>query len=342
MIRWLLIPAVVLLLVSGLAARWLANGLLTPADPTGAERVFTVGSGDTLSAIAQALRAEGLVRTRPWLLVAWARATGVERAIKAGEYELAPGQTPVEILAMLVSGKVKTWPVTLPEGLRLDEVAQRLGEAGIVAADAYLAAARDATLARSMGIEADSFEGYAYPETYRFRRDTPPAEILARMYEEFESRLAPEDLVAIARSERSLHEIVTLASIVEKETAVDEERRMIAAVFWNRLERKMRLQSDPTVIYGIIETRGSFDGDIRFRDLKESTPYNTYTRGGLPPGPIASTTIESIRAVLDPAGVPYLYFVSRNDGTHEFSETLAEHSRAVNRYQRKRRALDPS
>ncbi len=336
--RLVLAAGAALLLAAGASGGWAALALLGPADPSAPERVFTVGAGETLGEVAERLRDDGLLAAPPWLLVAWGRATSADRAVKAGEYDLAASLAPVEILAKLVSGNVKTHPVTLPEGLRLDEIAARLGEAGIVDPAAFLERARDAELARALGLEADSFEGYVYPETYRFRRGTPPQEILERGLAEFRGRLTEADLEAVAASGRSLHEIVTLASIVEKETAVDEERRLIAAVFWNRIARGMRLQSDPTVIYGIIETRGSFDGDIRFRDLKESTPYNTYTSHGLPPGPIASPTVESIRAVLDPAEETFLYFVSRNDGTHVFSNTLAEHSRAVNEYQRRRRA----
>ena len=336
--RLVLAAGAALLLAAGGAGGWVALALLAAADPTAPERVFTVGTGETLGEVAERLRDDGLLAAPPWLLVAWGRVTGADRAVKAGEYDLAASLAPVEILAKLVSGSVKTHAVTLPEGLRLDEIAARLGEAGIVDPAAFLERARDAELARALGLEADSFEGYVYPETYRFRRDTPPQEILERGLEEFRGRLTEADLEAVAASGRRLHEIVTLASIVEKETAVDEERRLIAAVFWNRIARGMRLQSDPTVIYGIIEARGSFDGDIRFRDLKERTPYNTYTNHGLPPGPIASATVESIRAVLDPAEEAFLYFVSRNDGTHVFSNTLAEHSRAVNQYQRRRRA----
>ena len=338
MTRGLGVAAAGAVLIASGAALWAALALHAPADPTGEDVVFTVGAGDTLEAVAHSLRDAGLLRAEPWLLVAWGRLTGADRAIKAGEYDLGAQQTPLEILAKLVSGNVKTHPVTLPEGLRLDEVAARLDEAGIVDADAFLARARDPEAARRAGISGDSFEGYVYPETYRFRRGTPPDEVLARALEEFESRITDDDREAVLASGRNLHEIVTLASIVEKETAVDEERGLIAAVFWNRLERRMRLQSDPTVIYGIIDSHGSFDGDIRFRDLKVNTAYNTYTRDGLPPGPIASPTIESIRAVLAPSGVPYLYFVSKNDGTHVFSRTLAEHTRAVNQYQRRRRA----
>ena len=167
-------------------------------------------------------------------------------------------------------------------------------------------------------------------------------ELLATLVEEFRSRWTDVDREALAASGLTLHEALTLASIVEKETSRREERGLISAVFHNRLRLRMPLQSDPTVIYGILYTRGSFDGNIRKRDLQADTPYNTYKHGGLPPGPIASTTIESIRAVLDPADVPYLYFVSRNDGTHEFSKTLREHTRAVNRYQRSRRRSNPS
>jgi UPF0755 protein len=269
----------------------------------------------------------------PTALVTWARLRGLDREIKSGEYELEPGLTPREILAKLVSGQVITHPVTLPEGLRLDEVAARIEAAGIARADAFLARARDAALARSLGIEGTGVEGYLYPETYRFRRDSGPDEIIRRMYGELQLRWSDSDRELLARSGMTLHEVVTLASIVEKETSVPEERPLIAAVFRNRLALGMPLQTDPTVIYAIVLASGHFDGNLRRRDLETDSPYNTYTRRGLPPGPIASTTIESIRAVLSPAQVPYLYFVSRNDGTHVFSTTLGDHSAAVRRYQ---------
>ena len=155
------------------------------------------------------------------------------------------------------------------------------------------------------------------------------------MVEEFRSRWTQQDQERLQESGFNMHEVITLASIVEKESGVPEERRTIAAVFRNRLKRRMRLQSDPTVIYGILVTRHEFDGNIRRSDLRTDTPYNTYTRGGIPPGPIASASIESIRAVLNPEDVPYLYFVSRNNGTHQFSKTLEEHNRAVRRYQKR-------
>jgi len=232
-----------------------------------------------------------------------------------------------------VTGKVKTHAVTFPEGLRIDEIASRIEAAGIASSVAFLSRARSPELARSLGIDGNSVEGYLYPETYRFRRDTAPDEIISRMHAELIERWSEADREALGASGMTLHQVVTLASIVEKETSVPEERTLVAAVFRNRLALGMALQTDPTVIYGIFSTRGTFDGNLRRIDLQTDTPYNTYTRRGLPPGPIANPSMESIRAVLTPARVPYLYFVSRNDGTHAFSSTLADHNAAVRRYQ---------
>lgn len=339
--RRLLLAALALAAAALAAGGWSASRLYVPAGEPGEGRGFEVAAGEPLGAVARRLEAEGLLHRAPLfgprVLVLYARATGRDREVKSGEYDLHPGMSAADVLAKLVAGAVKTHPVTLPEGLRLDEVAARLESAGITAAAPLLALARDGAFARSLGIEADSLEGYLYPETYRFRRGAEPEAVLRRLVGEFRSRWSDADRAALAASPLDLHQVVTLASIVEKETSVPEERGLIAGVFHNRLERRMRLQSDPTVIYGIVAARGAFDGNIRRRDLEEDTPYNTYTRGGLPAGPIASTTIESIRAVLSPADVPYLYFVSRNDGSHQFSRTLREHTRAVDEFQRGRR-----
>jgi UPF0755 protein len=324
------------------AAAWSASRLLTAPGPNGSAQVFVVAPDESLGSVARRLDASGLLPSAPLFgpetFVLYARATRADRKMKSGEYELDSGMRPVEILRKLVAGEVMTHPVVLPEGLRIDEVAARLEAAGILPASEFAGLAGDAARARALGIEADGLEGYLYPETYRFPRGADSREVAAAMVEEFRSRLGADDHAAIARSGRSLHEVVTLASIVEKETAVGSERALIAAVFHNRLARGMRLQSDPTVIYGLVRTRGGFDGNLRKRDLLADTPWNTYTRAGLPPGPIASATIDSIRAVLAPADVRYLYFVARRDGTHQFSNTLEEHTRAVNLYQRRRGA----
>jgi len=336
---WKVVGLVTALLCAGVGAvLWITQGLVVPARTAADVQTFSVGEGEPLIRVVRRLEQQGLLPDRalfgPRIVVLFAQFQGVDREIKAGEYDLVATMTPVEILEKLRTGEVKTYPVTIPEGLHLEETAERFEAAGIVEAVAFLAQARSAELARELEIEADDLEGYLFPETYRFRKDTPAVEVVRRMVEEFKASLTPEDRERIGATKMSLHEIVTLASIVEKETGAPEERPLIAAVFLNRLEKRMRLQTDPTVIYGILRTRGSFDGNLRRVDLRTDTPYNTYTRGGLPPGPIASVGMESIRAVLAPADVDYLYFVSRNDGTHYFSTTLRQHNNAVIRYQK--------
>jgi UPF0755 protein len=337
-LKRLALAAIVLSLLAGaLLAGAAARTLFTPANPRAGERVFEVEPGEPLVRLAERMTRAGLLTdTTPFtarLFVLWARIRGVDRQVKSGEYELSASMTPDQILARIVSGEVKTYAVTIPPGWHAREIAARLDEAGICDADALVALASDADFAHGLELPVDSLEGYLFPETYRFRRNTPPEEVATAMVEQFRSAFTDADRAAVDASEYDLHQIVTLASIVEKETGVPRERPRIASVFENRLERGMRLQSDPTVIYGILVTRGSFDGNLRRSDLETDTPYSTYTRGGIPPGPIASPGIEAIRAVLAPEDTSYLYFVSRNDGTHEFTKRLRDHNAAVARYQ---------
>ena len=331
-----------LALAAVVAVAYAASGLRTPADAQAGPRVFTLEPGEALAPVAERLEREGFLPRRALfgarVLVAYATLSGKDREIKSGEYDLSPAMTPLEILDKLVQGAVKMHEVTLPEGLRLDEIAARLADAGIADASAFLARAYDADFARQLGVPADSLEGYAFPETYRFRRQTPPDEVLGTMVGELNLRLTDEDRAALVASGWTLHQVVTLASIVEKETGQKDERPTIAGVYRNRLRIGMRLQSDPTVIYGLWRTTGSFDGNLTRHHLREDNAWNTYTRAGLPPGPIASPSLEAIRAVLSPAPVPYLYFVSRNDGSHVFSTTLTEHNQAVKRFQSRRRS----
>jgi UPF0755 protein len=313
---------------------WWFYRALTPADEdatAGRTVSFEVEPGATLSQVAEGLEAQGLVRdaraTR-W----FARARKLSSKIKVGEYALSGAQSTPEILEILAEGRVQTHAVVIPEGLRATEIADRLAGAGLADRDAFLAIVNDPEAARRRGIEAERLEGYLFPDTYRFARGLPAEAIVDEMVEEFlrvYRELAPE----AGGQDLSMHEIVTLASIVEKETGAPEERPLIAAVFLNRLERGMRLETDPTVIYGIEE----FDGNLKRVHLEDgANPYNTYRIAGLPPGPIASPGREALEAVLRPADVPYLYFVSRNDGTHVFSKTYAEHARFVDRFQRRR------
>jgi UPF0755 protein len=326
-----LLGAVIVVTTAGGAA-YLARQL-EPAEPGSSEQVpFTVERGSGLRQIADALEAGGIIRSADAaVLVARLRDWG--SSLKAGEYDLSPGQPTEDVLLELISGRVRTYTAVLPEGVRASEIARRLEEAGLADLDAFLRVVDDPEFARALGVPADNLEGYLYPETYEIPGDLSAQDVARILVEQFNDawgELEPgvRDLAL------SKHEIVTLASIVEKETAAPEERPLIAAVFLNRLRKGMRLETDPTVIYGI----PNFDGNLRKRHLQDaSNPYNTYQIAGLPPGPIASPGADSLRAVVKPAETEYLYFVSRNDGTHEFSKTYREHLSAVNRYQRRGR-----
>ncbi|MDX1649878.1 MAG: endolytic transglycosylase MltG, partial [Myxococcota bacterium] len=223
-----------------------------------------------------------------------------------------------------------TVPLTVPEGFEAREIAARVAEVAEVAVDSVRALVADTALADRLGVPGPTLEGYLFPETYHFARGLAPRALAEAMVEEFLRAWEPLAPKARARG-LSMREVVTLASIVEKETAVPEERPLVSAVFHNRLARGMRLETDPTVIYGIPD----FDGNLRRVHLEDETnPYNTYRIPGLPPGPIANPGAEALRATVEPADVDYLFFVSRNDGSHVFSETWRAHANAVNRYQR--------
>jgi UPF0755 protein len=304
---------------------------LSPAAVEAPEVIFTVAPGEPLAIIAARLEAEGLVRSAravEWL----ARWRGQAGSLQVGEYRLSAALAPGEILERIALGRIVTYEVALPEGFTLEQIAERLAAAGLVDREAFLAMAITPEAARQLGVEGETLEGYLFPETYRLPRGLPSLEVARVLVDEFHA-VWREIAEAAAEQGFSMKEVVTLASIVEKETGVPEERRLIASVFLRRLERGMRIESDPTVIYGIPD----FDGNLRRRDLENpDNPYNTYRIPGLPPGPIASPGADSLRAVVNPAESDYLFFVSKNDGTHFFSSTYREHVNAVNRYQRRR------
>lgn len=327
MARLLLFAAIFLLLVGGTAT--LIAERLSPVASEAPDVLFTVDPGDPLARVARNLESAGLVRDAravEWL----ARWRGLAGRLHAGEYRLRASQTPGEILTSLAEGRVVTYQVVIPEGFTAAQIGARLAQEGLVDAAAFHAATEDPKLARTLGVPDPRLEGYLFPDTYRLPRGLSAAQIAQVMVEQFQqvwSDLAPR---AAARG-LSLHEVVTLASIVEKETGAPEERPRIAAVFANRLARHMRLESDPTVIYGLAD----FDGNLRRRDLEDaSNPYNTYQIPGLPPGPIASPGRAALAAVVDAEPSDDLYFVSRNDGTHVFARTYREHVNNVNHYQR--------
>jgi len=304
--------------------------LVSPADKGGSDQVFIVKEGSSLKEVAADLEKTGLI-TNKTLFVLWTRVKGYGKDIRAGEYSLSPAMAPVQMMEILRKGLVILHPVTIPEGFTRDQIADALAAKGLADKRRFLELTQDKALLRQYGISGPSFEGYLFPDTYHFSRGTPALAILDTMVKRFKQVVTP--LMEVSqRTGMKFEEVVILASIVEKETGRPEERPLIASVFLNRLRLGMRLESDPTVIYGI----ENFDGDLKKKDLADKTPYNTYVIHGLTPGPIANPGLESIKAVMDPARTDYLYFVSKNDGSHHFSKTLAEHNRAVEIYQKRK------
>ena len=330
------LPAAAVLAVVIAAGGWLwIQRSLAPVDEDGGQArpiEFEVESGDSLRHVADALEARGLIRNAK--VTRWfAKARDLSSQLKVGEYELSATQSTKEILETLAQGRVRTHAVVIPEGQRASEIADRLAAAGLADREAFLEVVFDPEVPIRLGVEGSSLEGYLFPDTYRFARGLPPERVAEEMVGEF-MRVYRDLGSATGENPLSMRELVTLASIVEKETGDPEERPLIAAVFLNRLKRGMRLETDPTVIYGIED----FDGNLRRAHLQDdSNPYNTYKIRGLPPGPIASPGRDALQAVREPADTAYLYFVSRNDGTHVFSKTYAEHGAAVDRFQRRQR-----
>ncbi len=304
---------------------------LLPAMASAPPARFDVRPGVSLGQVARDLESRGLIRNAAAFKML-ARYRKLDGALQVGEYEFSAALAPGEILTRIVEGRVVTFEVVLPEGLTASQVALRLEAAGLSNAADFSTFASDPASVGSLGVEGATLEGYLFPETYRLPRGVEVrkvAKVLVDQFLEVWREVEPQ----ARRQKLSMLEVVTLASIVEKETAVAHERSLIASVFRNRLRRGMRLETDPTVIYGISD----FDGNLRRRDLENTeNPYNTYQISGLPPGPIANPGADALRAVVDPAESDYLFFVSRNDGTHVFSKTYSEHVRAVDQYQRKR------
>jgi UPF0755 protein len=319
----LLILIVTLLFLSAGLSLTLPSPLKVP------EKVLDIPKGTGFLGIVDFLAREGVIRGRLGFSLL-AIAQGKARKMQAGEYLFKNSMYPDEILSKLATGDELFHTFTIPEGYTLSQVAKVIEEAGLVKEWQFIDKARDTSFLSSLAIKGSSAEGYLYPDTYRFRKSTRPEEILKAMVDRF-SRVYREvcNEKRVQTMGHTREEIVILASMVEKEAGVPWEKPLIAAVFENRLKNKMKLQSDPTVIYGLT----NFNGDLTREHLNKDTPFNTYRFIGLPPEPIANPGKDSIVAVLYPARVNYLYFVSRNDGTHYFSTTLQEHNRAVKRYQ---------
>ncbi|MGQ0793055.1 MAG: endolytic transglycosylase MltG [Deltaproteobacteria bacterium] len=296
------------------------------------EVLVEIPRGAGLRDIAQRLERAGITQSAD-LFVSYVIINGLQKKIKAGEYEFANESSVADIALKLVKGDVALRKFTIPEGLTVAQTAALLDEKGVVSARDFIAKLSDGKLrAELLGAPGGSFEGYLYPDTYSYPKGITPERLIRLMVAQFRREF---ELVKSSSAGANLgaREAVILASIIEKETGASSERELISSVFHNRLKRGMRLDSDPTVIYGLGST---FDGNLRKIDLQDSgNRYNTYRNTGLPPGPIANPGRESLRAALNPARSDYLYFVSKGDGTHQFSSTYEEHQRAVNLYQRK-------
>jgi UPF0755 protein len=258
--------------------------------------------------------------------------TGDERNLKAGEYRFAEPLSPVDVVGRLARGDVFTRRLTFPEGLTIQEMARLFESRDFGKAADFSAAAADPAAIRDLDPDAADLEGYLFPETYSLPRDTPASRLVALMVERFRIVYTDELREKAAEQGLTTRQVVALASLIEKETARDDERALVAAVYRNRLRIGMGMQADPTVIYALMKA-GRYNGNIRREDLAIDSPYNTYRYRGLPPGPIAAPGQASLEAALEPADVDYLYFVSRNDGSHVFADTLAEHNRNVREFQ---------
>lgn len=296
---------------------------------TGPDVVFTVQQGDTFGVVNARLARQDII-SNPRLFHWMARYKGVMGKLRAGPFTI-PSQSKMEdVLNVLIYGQPNLNAVTIPEGRNMYQVAQLFETAGFGTKESFVELCKDPNFIQAMGIEGATLEGYLFPETYKFVPGTSQRDIITAMVQQFRRRVG--DLNK-GHAFLKPHEVVILASVVEKETGAKEERPQIASVFLNRLRKRMRLESDPTTIYGMWER---YTGNIRRDDLQQLTPYNTYKIPALPMGPIANPSYEAIQAVMAPANTEFLFFVSKNDGTHQFTTNYADHQRAVDEWQRNR------
>lgn len=328
-------PRLALVLAPVVGLLLLAVLVLWPYQGYEESAVVVIEQGMGRRAIADELTAHGVLYS-PWPFVLYAYAQPY-RTLKAGEYAFTEPLSAAGVFSKLARGEVHLYALTIPEGFTRWDIAEEVARLRLASRQAFLKATQNIELIRDLAPEATSLEGYLFPDTYYFARPADPAAMVRTMVQHF--RQVYEPLRAHAANPQGLtaHQLVTLASLVEKETGVPEERGLIAAVFYNRLRRRMLLACDPTVIYAArLAGDGYFDGVINVSDLERESPYNTYLHVGLPPGPIASPGRAALEAALNPPESNYLYFVSNTAGGHFFAATAAQHQRNVRRYRRLR------
>ena len=297
----------------------------------GPEQIIEVPAGAGSRAIGDRLVAAGVVRDALTFRLGL-YLSGEARRLQAGEYRFEQAMTPMQVIDKLVRGDVYVLNITFPEGLTVAEMAKVFETQKFGSATAFVEAAGDPSPIKQLDPEARDLEGYLFPETYPLPRNTPASRLITQMTDRFEQVMTPALRQAAEAKGLSVRQAVTLASIIEKEASRQDERPLVAAVYANRLRIGMPLQADPTVIFAL-QRSGKYTGNLRRDDLGLDSPYNTYRYPGLPPGPIASPGRAAIEAAVNPAAVDYLYFVSRNDGSHEFARTLDEHNRNVQKWQ---------
>lgn len=298
---------------------------------------FEIKRGSTFRQAVDALADKGLARDR-WVILLMGKITGIDHKIKAGYYTLWGSMSPYEIFTAIRKGKVIEYELTVVPGDSLLEIAEKFSATGITDAKSFIRLCSDSSILDAYDVDAPSLEGYLFPDTYKFPKGLDAEEVISLMVNRLWEKYDADMLWQTYEMGLTERELLTMASIIEKEAVVDEERPIIAAVYYNRLKKKMPLQADPTATYGIKSSKEK----IYKKDLLRKTSYNTYVIKGLPPGPIASPGFKSIEAALNPEKAPYLYFVSNNDGTHKFSETLTSHNQAVTVYRGKKKSRNKS
>ncbi len=302
--------------------------LILPVSHDNVWKEIEIPEGSSFSKVVTILSDEGIIKNR-FAFHVLGRVTKTDRSMKAGFYNLNSSMSPLEIHDRLRKGMIVEYSIMIPEGSGMSSIRRKLADVELVDDDSWQLAT-DSAFLESLNIRSPSLEGYLYPDTYKFAKGADPRHIFSIMVQRMRDQF-DETLMARARElEMTENEVLTLASIIEKEAIYDSERPLISAVYHNRLKKGMKLQADPTVLYGVKKRWKR----IRYRDLRRVTPYNTYQINGLPPGPIASPGIQSIKAALYPADTDYLFFVAMNNGKHFFSTTGEEHAEAVDLYQR--------
>ncbi len=311
--------------------------LAVPQGSGARTRIIEVGQGFSLKRIAADLENARVISSARLFLV-YARLRGADARIKAGPYQFSDAMPPATILQMMVAGEVYVHRFAVPEGYSINQIAELLEGRGLFRKEAFLAQCMNPPLLRELGINGKSVEGYLYPSTYDIPPSMDAAGFIRLAVGQFEKVYAQRYAGRVKALGLAEKEVITLASMVEKEAVQPTERPLVASVFLNRLRKGMRLQSDPTAVYGV----RAFAGTVSKGDILRPSPYNTYLVNGLPPGPIGSPGGEAIEAVINPARTDYLYFVAKKDGTHYFSSSLDEHNRAVRKYLRTASATGPS